>query len=39
MKYFVTFIDCHSQMTWVYMMQHKDEVFKCFQNIYSYVKT
>lgn len=39
MKYFVTFIDCHSRMTWVYLMQHKDEVFKCFQNFYSYLKT
>jgi hypothetical protein len=27
MKYFVTFIDCYSRMTWVYLMRHKDEVF------------
>ena len=39
MKYLVTFIDCHTRMTWAYLMQHKDEVFKCFQNFYSYVKT
>ena len=32
MKYFVTFIDCFSRMTWVYLMKHKDEVLKCFQD-------
>ena len=30
MKYFVTFIDCFTRMTWVYLMKHKSEVFKCF---------
>jgi hypothetical protein len=30
LKYFVIFIDIHSRMTWVYLMQQKDEVFKCF---------
>ena len=39
MKYFVTFIDCYSRMTWVYLMKHKDEVLACFQNFYAYVKT
>ena len=39
MKYFVTFIDCYSHMTWVYLLRHKDEVLKCFQNYYAYVKT
>ena len=38
MKYFVTFIDCYTRMTWVYLMKHKDEVFKCFQYFYAYVK-
>ncbi len=38
MKYFVTFIDCYSRMTWLYLMRHKDEVFKCFQNFYAYIK-
>lgn len=38
MKYFVTFIDCYSRMTWVYLMRHKDEVFHCFQNFHAYVK-
>ena len=31
MKYFVTFIDCYSRMTWVYLMRHKDEVMSCFR--------
>jgi hypothetical protein len=39
MKYFVTFIDCYSCMTWVYLLRHKDEVLKCFQNYYAYVET
>jgi hypothetical protein len=34
----VTFIDCYSGMTWVYLMRHKDEVFQCFKNFYAYVK-
>jgi hypothetical protein len=38
MKYFVTFIDCYSRMTWVYLMRHKNEVFRCFQDFYAYVK-
>ena len=37
MKYFVTFIDCHSRMTWVYLMKHKDEVFQCFKVFYALV--
>lgn len=39
MKYFVTFIDCFSRMTWVYLMKHKDEVLKCFQDFCALVKT
>ena len=38
MKYFVTFIDCYSRMTWVYLMRHKDEVFQCFKTFYALVK-
>jgi hypothetical protein len=36
MKYFVTFIDCYSRMTWVYLMRHKDEVFICFRDFCAY---
>jgi hypothetical protein len=39
MKYFVTFIDYYSHMTWVYLLRHMDEVLKCFQNYCAYVKT
>jgi transposase InsO family protein len=39
MKYFVTFIDCHSRMTWVYLLRHKDEVFRCFKTFYALVET
>lgn len=39
MKYFVTFIDCYTRMTWIYLLRHKDEVFECFQNFYAYVST
>lgn len=38
MKYFVTFIACHTRMTWIYLLRHKDEVFKCFQDFYAFVK-
>jgi transposase InsO family protein len=38
MKYFVTFVDCHTRMTWIYLLRHKDEVFKCFQDFYAFVK-
>lgn len=34
MKYFVTFIDCYSRMTWVYLMRDKDEVFTCFLSFF-----
>ena len=37
-KYFVTFIDCYSRMTWIYLMRHKDEVFPCFKKFYALVK-
>ena len=38
MKYFVTFIDCFTRMTWVYLMKHKSEVFKCFRDFCALVK-
>ena len=37
MKYFVTFIDCYSRMTWIYLMKHKSEVLQCFRNFCSLV--
>ena len=29
-KWFVTFIDCYTRMTWIYMMKHKSGVLRCF---------
>ena len=37
MKYFVTFIDCYSRMTWIYLMKQKNEVLKCFRDFYSLI--
>jgi hypothetical protein len=37
MKYFVTFIDCYSCMTWIYLMKNKIEVIKYFCDFYAYV--
>jgi hypothetical protein len=37
-KYIVTFIDCYSRMTWMYLKRHKDEVFQCFKKIHALVK-
>lgn len=30
-KWYVTFIDCYSRVTWVYLIHSKKEVFSCFQ--------
>jgi len=30
-KGFVTFIDCYTRMTWIYMIKGKNEVLQCFQ--------
>jgi transposase InsO family protein len=38
MKYFVTFIDCYSRMTWIYLMKQKSEVLTCFRDFYAYIQ-
>ena len=38
-KWFVTFIDDCTRMTWLYMMKHKNEVFKIFQVFHRMVHT
>jgi hypothetical protein len=30
-EYFVTFVDSHSNMTWVYFIRHKSEVYRVFR--------
>jgi hypothetical protein len=36
-KWFVTFIDCHTRMTWIYMLRGKHEVLRCFQDFHKLV--
>ena len=36
-KWFVTFIDCYTRMTWIYMLRHKNEVLRCFQDFHKLV--
>jgi transposase InsO family protein/copper chaperone CopZ len=36
-KSFVTFIDCCTRMTWIYILKHKNEVFQCFQDFHKLV--
>ena len=38
-KWFVTFIDDFTRMTWLYMIKHKIEVFKIFQVFHRIVQT
>ena len=38
-KWFVTFIDCFTRMTWIYLMKQKSEVLKCFQDFHKMVTT
>jgi transposase InsO family protein len=36
-KWFVTFIDCYTRMTWIYMLKHKNEVVRCFKDFHKLV--
>jgi transposase InsO family protein len=38
-RWFVTFIDCHSRMTWLYLLRSKDEVLECFKIFHKMVET
>lgn len=31
-RYFVSFIDCFSHLTWIYLMKNKSDVFACFKD-------
>jgi len=37
-KYFVTFIDDFSRVTWVYLLKAKSDVFSCFQDFHILIK-
>jgi transposase InsO family protein len=39
LRWFVTFIDCHSRMTWLYLLKRKDEVLECFKVFHRMVET
>jgi hypothetical protein len=36
-RWFVTFINCYTRMTWIYMLKHKSEVLQCFQDFHKLV--
>jgi len=36
-KGFVTFIDCYTRMTWIYMIKGKNEVLQCFQDFHKLI--
>jgi hypothetical protein len=38
-RWFVIFIDCHSRMTWLYLLKRNDEVLKCFKGFHKMVET
>ncbi|XP_028072192.1 uncharacterized protein LOC114274471 isoform X1 [Camellia sinensis] len=37
--WFITFIDCYSRVTWIYMLRTKSEVFSCFKTFHKMVHT
>jgi hypothetical protein len=38
-RYFVTFIDYFSRVTWVYLMKNKSEVFDRFKDFHRSIQT
>jgi hypothetical protein len=38
-KYFVTFIDCFSYITWIYLMKNMSEVFDYFKDFHKSIQT
>ncbi|KAL5840582.1 hypothetical protein ACOSQ4_013190 [Xanthoceras sorbifolium] len=38
-KWFVSFVDDHTRITWVFLMKEKSEVFQVFKNFNSMIKT
>ncbi|XP_052140004.1 uncharacterized protein LOC127759822 [Oryza glaberrima] len=35
-KWFVSFIDCYTRMTWIYVLKHKNDVLRCFQDFHKF---
>jgi GAG-pre-integrase domain len=38
-KYFISFIDYFSRMTWLYLMKNKSDVFACFKDFHKGIQT
>jgi transposase InsO family protein len=38
-RYFVTFIDCCTRTTWVYVLKNKNDVFECFKDFHNMIMT
>jgi hypothetical protein len=38
-RWFVIFTDCHSRMTWLYLLKRNDEVLECFKSFHKMVET
>uniref|UniRef100_A0ACD5U385 Uncharacterized protein n=1 Tax=Avena sativa TaxID=4498 RepID=A0ACD5U385_AVESA len=38
-RYFITFIDCCTRTTWVYVLRNKSDVFQCFKDFHNLIKT
>jgi hypothetical protein len=38
-RWFVIFIDCHSRMTWLYLLKRNDNVFEYFKFFHKMVET
>ena len=38
-RWFVTFIDDYTHMTWLYLLKHKDDVFSVFQFFHTMIQT
>jgi hypothetical protein len=37
-RWFVTFIDCFSRYTWLYLLKHKSDVFVVFKDLYALIQ-
>jgi hypothetical protein len=38
-RWFVIFVDDCTRMTWLYLLKHKDEVFRVFQSFHAMIQT
>ena len=38
-RYFITFVDDHSRMTWIYLLKDRSSVLDVFQTFHSEIKT